>query len=224
MMTRSHMVPAVLQAVALSACALVVSYHLITNALNNGSKTELWQNITMAFEVAANTSAQTTFNVTANNQTSINGTLFNGTAANNTSQNVLNSDGSSESFYLKRFPRELFLMIVVSPLYYYWHIWLERFLPGRARAAALVPVGEKSGFGEGEQNEEEIVQRWIAQGKVRRASLSWWNTFLKWVLNLTIGTWWVESLRYLLTEIIKGKSPIKVLRMIFSLVSNSGFY
>jgi hypothetical protein len=214
MMTRSHMVPAVLQTVALSTCAFVVSHHLFSKAIHNASNSELWQNITSA----VNASAQVGSNVMATNQTWNNGTILNGTATN-TTKDIFNPDGSSESFYLSSLPRQLFLLIVIKPLYYYWHIWLERFLPGRSCVAALMPVGEKSGIGEGDDHEEEIVQRWIAQGKVRRASLSWWNTFLKWILNLTVGTLWIESLRYLLTEMITGKSLITVFKMMLGLVS-----
>jgi hypothetical protein len=211
MMARSHMVPAVLQTVALSACASIVSYHLLSNAFHTASSSELWQNVTSAFEHAVNVSAQ------ANNQTLDHGTL---TATNGTADGSFGSDGSNESFYWSTLPRELFLLIVVSPLYYWWHIWLEKLLPGRPSVTALMPDGEKSGFGEGDDREEEIVQRWIAQGKVRRASLSWRNTFFKWVLNLTVGTFWIESLRFVLTELTKGKSPLKVVGLICELVSS----
>jgi hypothetical protein len=221
MMTRSHMVPAVLQTVILSACALVVSHHLLSNAINNASNNELWQNITTTFENAANASAQASFKGKANNQTFSNhSTTFNETAFNNSMKGFFSSDSDSESFYLKTLPRELFLLILLSPLYYYWQIWLERFLPGRSSVTALMPAGEKSEVGEGDSREEEIVQKWIAQGKVRRASLSWWNTFVKWVLNLTVGTLWIETLRHLLTEIIAGKSPIKVFKTILGLVNS----
>jgi hypothetical protein len=220
MMPRSYVVPAVLQTVVLSTCALVVWHHLLSNAFNHASKSELWKNITTTFEGAVNASAQAHFNGTANNLTLKNGTILNGTAAINA---TLNSDASStsEPFYSRRFPREIFLLVVVSPLYFYWHIWLERILPGRPRVAALMPAGEKSGFGEEDKHEEDIVQRWIAEGKVKRASLSWWNTFLKWILNLTIGTLWIQSLRFLLTEITRGRSPIKVFKMMLGFVSSA---
>ena len=223
-MTRSHMLPAVLQTVALSACALVVSHHLLSNAIYNASSSELWQNITTTIEGAANASAQARLNATANNQTSNNGTIFNETAANNTAKDIFTAVGKSESFYLSSLPRELFLLILVSPLYYHWHIWLEKCLPARPRVTSLMLAGEKQSLGEGDSHEEEIVQRWIAQGKVRRASLSWWNTFFKWILNLTVGTLWVESLRFFLTQMITGKSPITVLRMMFGLVSSDDLY
>jgi hypothetical protein len=218
-MARSHMVPAVLQTVALWTCAFVVSHHLVTNAFDNATKTELWQNITSAYEGAVNASAQTLLNSTANNQTSKYGTFLNGTAANHTGKGLFGSDADSESFYLKSLPREVFLLFVLTPLYYQWHMWLERFLPGRGSVTALMPAGEKSGLDEGDNHEEEVVQRWIAQGKVRRASLSWWNTFLKWALHLTVGTLWTDCLRMFVTEVIAGKSPIKVVRSMWGLVS-----
>jgi len=221
MMARSHMLPAVLQTVAISTCALIVSHHLLINAIHDAGSSELWQNITSALESTANASVQARINGTANNQTSMNGTLFNNAGANNTAKDIFGLDGSSESFYWRSLPRETFLLFIICPLYYHWNLWLERLLPGRARVTALMPAGEKSGAGEGDDREEEIVQRWIAQGKVRRASLSWWNTFLKWILNLTVGTLWIESLRFFLTEMITGKSPIKVIRMMWGLVCSS---
>jgi hypothetical protein len=180
----------------------------------------MWQNITTTFEGAANASAKARLNSTANNQISNNGTLFNQTAANNTLKGIFGTDVNPEPFYLKILPRELLLLILISPLYYHWHLWLERFLPARPRVTSLMPAGGKSALGDWNTREEEIVQRWIAQGKVRRASLSWWNTFFKWIINLTVGTWWIETLRFLLTEMITGKSPITVLRMMFGMVSS----
>jgi hypothetical protein len=156
------MIPAVLQTVALSTCALVVSHHLLSNAFDNATNNELWLNITSAFEGAINASAQAELNTTATNQTSGYGTILNGTAANHTGKGIFNSYGNSESFYWKTLPRELFLMILLSPMYYYWHIWLERALPGRGSVTALMPAGEKSGLGEDDNREEEVVQRWIA--------------------------------------------------------------
>jgi hypothetical protein len=216
-MPRSRLVPAVLQTITLSACALVVSHHLISNAFHNASNSELWQNITSA----VNATAQAELNRTSNDQILKNSTDLSGPAAINTTDTNFYPNGNSESFYWSIFPRELFLLIIISPLYYHWQIWLERLLPGRPRVRAMMAAREKPGAGEDENREEEIVQRWIAEGRVRRASLSWWNTFCKWILNLTVGSFWTEGLRFVLTEMIKTKSPTKVFKMMLGWVSGA---
>lgn len=90
-------------------------------------------------------------------------------------------------FYTWFLAHELLFFAIRVPLQYYWHLWLERILPMRPRGDASMSA-EKVSVGEGDQvREEEIVKRWIASGKVKRASLSWWNTFLKWILDITVG-------------------------------------
>ena len=94
-----------------------------------------------------------------------------------------------ESFYKRSLPISMIAYLVLSTLQYCWLIWLERILPARSRRQH-VPTTEKLSLSE--DHEEEIVKKWVAQGRVRRASLNWCNTFLKWVLGLTIGrVWWI---------------------------------
>jgi len=64
-----------------------------------------------------------------------------------------------------------------------------------------------------EVQEEEAVKRWIAQGKVRR-SVSWWNTFVKWVLNLTLGNIVHSGLVVFVYCLLKRKSAAETLNTV----------
>lgn len=122
-------------------------------------------------------------------------------------------------FYTWSLVIQLAFFALGIPLQYYWHIWLERILPMRPRGGGSTSAqAEKINVGEGHQDhEEEIVKRWIATGKVKRASLSYWNTFLKWILDITVGNTIlgiVENLRILACKRKRSMSPVD-----FALVS-----
>ena len=93
-------------------------------------------------------------------------------------------EDNSVSFYKKTLPMEVISCLILSIFQYCWLIGLERAFPARS-LKTNVPIKVKVGLDD--SHEEEIVQTWIARGRVRRTSLSWCNTFLKWVLNVTIG-------------------------------------
>jgi hypothetical protein len=48
-------------------------------------------------------------------------------------------------------------------------------------------------------------------GKVQRASLSWCNTFLKWILEMTVGRLWFHTVEHVVRELIKLSSPSTML-------------
>ncbi|KAI1841508.1 hypothetical protein JX266_012260 [Neoarthrinium moseri] len=117
---------------------------------------------------------------------------------------------SSEPFYLHSLPRQALLYALTVPFSFYWHLLLERMLPTRPRGVelhyekphalrekAVSPLQEP-----GEGQEEEVVKRWIAQGKVRRSSVSWWNTFVKWVLDLSVGKIICEVVYHLVDNMV----------------------
>ena len=99
-------------------------------------------------------------------------------------------------------------MLLLSALQYWWLIWLERMLPARPRYRDLV-VRHEEKVEESEDREEEVVKKWIAQGRVHRASLNWRNTFLKWVLQMTIGISWLHISAHIITTAMQLKFPIK---------------
>jgi hypothetical protein len=62
-----------------------------------------------------------------------------------------------------------------------------------------------------EGREEEVVEKWIAQGKVQRASLSWCNTFLKWVFTMTVGKVLLHTVEHFVRGVITLSSPNVIL-------------
>ncbi|KAL1797929.1 hypothetical protein ACET3X_004535 [Alternaria dauci] len=128
-------------------------------------------------------------------------------------------DATKESFYGRELPREVFILFVLMMLQYLWFVGLERILPARRRARD-VPYQEKEKVEESEDREEEVVKKWIAQGRVNRASLNICNTLLKWVLDLTLGTLWFITVQHVLRHLLKLNSPMSV----FSELPNELFF
>lgn len=133
--------------------------------------------------------------------------LYNSTAINGTSSH---REDPPESFYGRFLPREVVIHLVVSALQYWWLIWLERLLPARPRYNYVPPQQEEK-MEESEDREEEVVKKWIAQGRVRRASLNWCNTFLKWTLEMTVGQLWTYTLEHVIRVPLMLKSPKRIL-------------
>ena len=139
----------------------------------------------------------------------------------------MDSAGSSskiaESFYLKSLPRHVFVHALLFPLAYYWQVFLERFFPARPRGVKIIydEKSEKVEVDGNEDREEEIVKRWVAQGKVRRSSVSWWNTFVKWILDLTVGSLLLHSLWHLVDGCVRWRSFAEIFGDLKSVCSKS---
>lgn len=106
-------------------------------------------------------------------------------------------------------PRTAVVAAIVSAMQYYWLVWLDRILPARSRRRDV--GGRLDEEGENDVYEEKIVKRWIAQGRVKRASLSWWNTFLKWVLEMTVGRLWYHAIEHALFTLLKLQHPRNIM-------------
>ncbi|KAF2690386.1 hypothetical protein K458DRAFT_413158 [Lentithecium fluviatile CBS 122367] len=199
----------VLQATAIYTLSMILGHHLSENIFDQVLQDEAFKNMTNAldkpgsFGLDAGEDTNKTFSVLGGATAG----LINGTATNGTS-NVIKD--SPESFYGKRLPREVVVLLVLCTLGYCWLIWLERMLPARPRRKD-VPYEGKERVEESEDREEEVVKRWIAQGRVRRASLNWCNTFLKWVLDLTVGHLWYHTVEHLVRGLLKLQSPKEIL-------------
>lgn len=180
------MLIAVGQTVLLSALGWAISHQLLNSAYQNASKHQVWQELLDAFNM-----------MDAN--TTVNGTLL----SNSTSFNDTISE-DHRTFYRKTLPRDILFTTIISPLYYYWHIWLERTFPARPRPA---PTSEKAEFPDETSHEEDVIQKWIAQGKIRRASLSWYNTLVKWILNMVVGSLWQAALESVLGDLWALRLP-----------------
>jgi hypothetical protein len=175
-MGRSQMLSSVIQAVCLDLLDNIVSHHSVHT---------VWSDAEKQFAHLA---------------PAVNGT-------NSTLPGDLNSStgGPEWAKYLKSdLPRRAIILFVCDIFFYYEYIWLEKMLPTRSRAFALAPpttprspAAEKA---EGDEEvEEEIIKKWIAQGKVKRSSVNWCNVFMKWILHLTIGLILWQSL-WIITE------------------------
>lgn len=131
---------------------------------------------------------------------------------NATSQNGVPEElnVSNKFFYSRQLPRDMVTDIVICMLQYWWFVWLERMLPARPRqkATEYQPVEKVE---ENEDREEEIVKKWIMQGKVRRASLNWCNTFLKLLLQMTVGRVLHFRLTGVLSSVLKWEVPKVIL-------------
>jgi hypothetical protein len=109
-----------------------------------------------------------------------------------------------EAFYSHCLPREIFIFLIITALQYWWHIFLERILPGRPKPQAAQPEKEAE-YTEG--REEEVVQKWITQGLVQRSSLNWCNTLLKWVVEMTVGRLWYHIIEHGIRLLLKPEDP-----------------
>lgn len=239
-MPSSTMRTAVFQATALFILSMICSHHLsenmfdqvlenerflnMTNALNRSASLDSTNNTPGGLTLGAGDTTNKTlsFNHTIdhNNGTGINGTfsalLSNGTLINGTFSATNGSPGSAESaesFYGRRLPREVVIFMVISALQYWWFIWLERTLPARPRHREYQ---REEKVEESEDREEEVVKKWIAQGRVHRASLNWCNTLLKWLLELTVGRLWYHTVEHVLRVLLKFQSPKTVLEDLIS--------
>lgn len=102
-------------------------------------------------------------------------------------------------FLLSELPKTIVAIVLITTLRYWWLIWLERLLPARPRPRAAL-TAPAAGDREDDSREEEVIRKWIEAGKVRRASLSWFNTFAKWVLDLTVWNLFVCLLWAVIVE------------------------
>lgn len=203
------MIVAVLQALALFMLGSVINHHRFTKVWDDAKQHEIVVNFTRSMELAEN-ATKTVSRLSLPSATEYNGTNY--TISYHETRNVTsNSTASdqnqpeSESFYRKELPRAFFVGLIAFPLAYYWQIWLEKTFPARPRpsiAADRAPEEKVAADGVDESREEAVVQKWIAQGKIRRASLSWWNTLVKWTIDLSIGTFWKQSVNFILEDVL----------------------
>ncbi|RYO05433.1 hypothetical protein AA0119_g3150 [Alternaria tenuissima] len=139
-----------------------------------------------------------------------NGTTWSYFVPKNQTELIPNTkNATKESFYGRELPREVLIVFILMTLQYWWFVGLEKILPARPRRRDVTYQGKEK-VEESEDREEEVVKKWIAQGRVNRASLNICNTFLKWVLELTVGTLWFLTVQHILRQLLKLNSPMSV--------------
>ncbi|KAK7217835.1 hypothetical protein V2G26_005838 [Clonostachys chloroleuca] len=135
-----------------------------------------WQNFTATF----NEGTASLFNES-----------FSDWAISNNTLTLDNEGGASKSYYWNTFPRELLSFTFIAGLMYLWDIWLEDLLPTRPRGVGADAKTEKAVYPN--EPKEETLGRSIVKSGARRASISWRNTFLKWLMDIVFGTMWKSA-------------------------------
>ncbi|KAH7086442.1 hypothetical protein FB567DRAFT_71171 [Paraphoma chrysanthemicola] len=210
-MTFTTMRTAVLQAAAIWTVMTILDHHLSENMFDKVWEDEMFRNMTSVLNgttshAATNQNPKQLTLDAGNTTLPLNQSMSvnNATATNGTSG--LPAWDAGESIYGWRLPREGAIFIILAILEYYWFIWLEKILPARSRRRDVSHQRHEK-VEESEDREEEIIQRWIAQGRVKRASLNWCNTFLKLTLQLTIGTIWYSAAAFILRVLFTKFDP-----------------
>lgn len=205
---------AVLQTVFLITCSLVVHEKLWASAGDKVTSNGLYQNYTEALKAAENATSPS-------NQTfTIGAGAVNTTSPNTTGDDDASSVGPMTSkletmemgFWLT-LPRNVLVYTIITIMAYYWQIGLERAFPARPRLSDAKVLSNTGQFREDESREEEVVKKWISRGKVHRASLSWWNTWIKWVLDVVVGGLWMNSVYCLLDGLLKMGPTAEILNV-----------
>lgn len=135
------------------------------------------------------------------------------TVTNLTLTDTKSSNGTTSTsdepvpFLSNELPKAVVTFLIMSFLRYYWLIWIERLLPARSRGSAGPTPARPSEKEDDDAREEEIIRKWVESGKVRRASLNWCNTFLKWTLDMTAGNLWAAFVGMVLAEVLKLNWP-----------------
>ena len=184
----------------------------VLDVMDYSASEVLYKRVFEAFEEKASTMENFTF--TAPNAvgtvkpTIISNSTGTGISSMTGNATTINGADAELPFYGISLAREAVIIVVVNIMLYYWNIWLERKFPTRSRPAAVESIDDKTEKLTDEQVEEEIVKKWIAKGKVKRASVNWGNTLVKWALCMSVACvaeWFVRQ--YLLQELVNFRNP-----------------
>jgi hypothetical protein len=205
---------AVFQATLIHAASLILDHHSRGNTFDKMMENE-------GFMTMWNVAEKLAFNITNNATKASNSGSLTLDAANtiNTTSSLNHTFASNGDwqnikppppFYCQWLPRELVVHMIIFALQYWWFVGLERILPARPRSKE-VPRQRENKIELSEGREEEVVEKWIAQGKVQRASLNWCNTFLKWVFTMTVGKVLLHTVEHFVRGVITLSSPNVIL-------------
>ncbi|KAI7202267.1 hypothetical protein KC316_g9034 [Hortaea werneckii] len=117
---------------------------------------------------------------------------------------------SAKSFYFDELPRDLAIQLILFLANYQWQCLLERWLPTRPQGSNFTAQEKAKVTDDDDMMEDEVMRRLIAKGKVRRASISWCNVFLKWLINNTITFSVIASAYHVIDEVSHLRSPTQV--------------
>jgi hypothetical protein len=89
---------------------------------------------------------------------------------------------TTEPFYSRELPREIFVSLILAVLKYWWLLSLETILPARSARRDMPHQGRR---------------------KANQGSWSWRNTLLKWVLDLTVGLLGLSTIELVIRQLLK---------------------
>lgn len=214
---RQLLLSTVFQTVLLLTCTTITTHHLWTSASGKFTSIELYKNYTDATklriqpETPADIVLPPISTITFDISDPLNFTIHN-TNTTNTDETYppegaveYEDEDEEASFYKHQLPRTVITHIIISLLACYWQLALERAFPARPRpppsSSPHSEVNAKTGEYE-DSREEEVIKKWMAQGKVRRASLSWCNTLVKWLLDVVVGGLWVTAVSCMVGRVL----------------------
>ena len=204
-MPHTPMMTSVLQATLLFSLAQLFSHYSLEHAMDpfeqyqEAYKANRSEEILQAVNDRWLEAGAIPANMSVTNLTSTDSKASNGTTA---------TSDEPVPFYTDQFPKAVVTILIMSFLRYYWLIWIERLLPARSRGSTgPSPARPSEKEDDDDAREEEIIRKWVESGKVRRASLNWCNTFLKWMLDMTAGNLWATFVEMVLVEVMKLKWP-----------------
>ena len=121
------------------------------------------------------------------------------------------SGESPVSYYISDLPWSVFRTAALAPLKYLYNIWLERTFPARPKRSPVPHNPSKAEIAVGtDQNEDEIINKWISRSEVHRSSISWRNTLLKWLVDLTFGSLLSIVIGMVLGKLFEFRSPSRL--------------
>ena len=139
---------------------------------------------------------------------------------------IASNTTSNREFYLVDIPRGAIETLVIQVLAYHSQVLLDRLFPPRPKPAVSTILAEKKDEKEirgREEMETEIMQKLIAEGRVRPTGISWRNVVLKWMLDETVGTFCFAVLAFLLHCATRLHSPAQIAEELPGAISTSFF-
>lgn len=205
--------PTVVQSTVFQIIGAIASYHLSTGAYDGLWEDPVFRDWWSAIgnQTSPGQSATTAADITtsANNDTAM--ALFHTTSTSSSRSSYTIPETDPEFLDGWLVPKQILSTLLTSALLYLRAVALERAFLTRPRGVEgggdANPKREKVVVVElSEEHEEEVVKRWIARGRVRRASVSWRNTLVKWLLEVTVRAALDDMLWVLLMALMDGKT------------------
>ncbi|KAK8080923.1 hypothetical protein PG997_008741 [Apiospora hydei] len=186
-MASSQMWTAVLQSTVLQTIGEIAAHHLSEGAYDGTFDDPAFQDWTVTvMNRTAPVSSSAHYQALANNTNNSTALALTGGALGANTTTSLPDTINPKSFYGHYLPRGMVACLLMSAFFYVWAVSLERAFPTRPRGGEAAYPKQEKVVVELSPEHEEVVKRWIARGRVRRSSISWCNTLIKWLLEVVV--------------------------------------